>query len=194
MKLEIDNNMGNKVLSKITSVAAIAILSLAMVPGAVAQDFLIGYVDPGVILQSMPEAQAVQQQIQNLYDKKLNEIAARQQELQTELQAFQQKSAVLSEEARVTEEERLSQMDIEFRQLQSDAEQEIQQKSAELMEPLFEQIQTSVDNVAEQQGLDMVLNLTLGSYNIFERNTIYISPENQAQYNITSAVMQDLGI
>ncbi len=186
--------MGKKLLSKITGTIVICLLSLAVVPNGFTQDFNVGYVDPRVILQRMPEAKAVQQQIQNLYDRTQNEIATRQQELQTELQAYQQKVGVLSEEARQTEEERLTQMDLEFRQLQSDAQTEIQQQSAELMDPLFDQIQSSVDNVAKQLGLDMILNVTMGGYNILERNIIYISPENQTEFNITSAVMQDLGI
>lgn len=186
--------MGKKLLSNITTAAAVFLLSFAMVPDGFTQDFKIGYVDPRIILQRMPEAKAVQQQIQNLYDRKQNEIATRQQELQSELQDYQQKVGVLSEEARMTEEERLSQMDLEFRQLQSDAQTEIQQQSNQLMEPLFDQIQVSVDNVAKQLGIDLILNVTMGGYNILDRNIIYISPENQASYNITSAVMEDLGI
>lgn len=184
-----------KKLLTVTSIGMLTVFSLVVfIQTATAQGFKVGYVDPSIILQQMPEAKAVQQQVQNLYDRKQNEIGSRQQELQSELQEYQQKAGVISEEARLAEEERLTQMDIELRQLQSDAQQEIQQASAELMAPLFEQIQTSVDNIAEQQGLDMVLNLTLGGYGILDRNVIYVSPENQQQYDITAVVMQDLGI
>lgn len=184
-----------KKLLTVTSIGMITVFSLVVfIQTATAQGFKVGYVDPSIILQQMPEAKAVQQQVQNLYDRKQNEIGTRQQELQYELQEYQQKAGVISEEARMAEEERLTQMDIELRQLQSDAQQEIQQASAELMAPLFEQIQTSVDNIAEQQGLDMVLNLTLGGYGILDRNVIYVSPENQQQYDITAVVLQDLGI
>lgn len=186
------------VIKRFSAVTAVGMLtvfsSVAFNQSAAAQGFKVGYVDPRVILQRMPEAKAVQQRIQNLYDRKQNEIAGKQQELQSALQEYQQKIGVISEEARVTEEERLTQMDLEFRQLQSDAEQEIEQESAELMAPLFEQIQTSVNSVSEQQGLDMILNVTMGGYSVLDRNIIYVSPEHQAQYNITSAVMQDLGI
>lgn len=167
----------------------------AFIPSATAQGgFKVGYVDPRAILQRMPEAKAVQQQIQNLYERKQNEISTTQQQLQSALQEYQEKVGVISEEVRVTEEERLTQMDLELRQLQSDVQQEIQQKNAELMVPLFEQIQTSVDNVAEQQGLDMILNITMGGYSVLDRNIINASMEHQTQYDITSAVMQDLGI
>jgi len=185
-------------LKKILAVAVIGMLalfsSLAFNQTVAAQEFKVGYIDPRAVMQRMPEAKAIQQQIQNLYEKKQNEIANMQQKLQSELEEYQQKVGVISDDMRLSEEERLSQMDFELRQLQSDAEQEIQQKSAELMEPLFEQIQTSVDNVAELQGLDMVLNLTMGGYSFLESNIIYVSAENKTQYDITSEVMQDLGI
>lgn len=183
---------------KISIVTFIGILvffsSVVFIPSATAQGFKVGYVDPRTILQRMPEAKAVQQRIQNLYDRKQNEIAGMQQELQLALQEYQQKAGVISEEARLDEEGRLTQMDLEFRQIQSDAEQELQQESAELMEPLFEQIQLSVDHVAEQQGLDMIFNVTMGGYSNLDRNIIYVSPEHQSQYDITAAVMEDLGI
>lgn len=186
------------VIKKILTVSAIGMLavfsSVVFNQSVAAQGFKVGYIDPGTVLQRMPEAKAVQQRIQNLYERKQNELASKQRELQSEVEEYQQKVGVISEEVRLTEEERLTQMDLEFRQLQSDAEQEIQQKSTELMEPLFEQIQTSVDNVAEQQGLDMILNLTMGGYSVLERNIIYVSPEHQTQFDITPAVMQDLGI
>lgn len=186
--------MRKKLLSKITGVVAIFLLSLAVVPHGMAQDLKIGYVDPRMILQRMPEAKAVQQRIQNLSDRKQIELTEKQRELQSEREAYQQKVDVLSEEALRTEETRLTRMDLEFRQLQSNAQAEIQQESAELMEPLFNQIQSSVDQVSEELGFDLILNVTMSGYNILDRNIIYTSSGNQPSLNITSAVMQNLGI
>lgn len=194
MKWETDSNMGKNGLSVLTCVVSFTLLSLLNVPQITAQDFTVGFVDPRLIMDRMPEAKAVQQRIQNLYEKKQNELVVKQQDLQTEIELYQQKAGVISKEVRQTEEERLTQMDLEFRQLQSEARQELQERSAELMAPLFEQIQTSVNEVAAQQELDLILNLTMGGYGVLDRNILYVSPELQTEYNITSAVIENLDL
>lgn len=180
----------------ILSIISLLILSAAMaVPTAKAQvaegDMEIGFVDPRAILDRMPEMKAVQQRLQNFAERKQNELAEKEQELQTEIELYQQKVGVISEQARQTEEERLTQMDQEFRQLQSEAQQELQQRRAELMAPLLQQMQESINKVAADRGLDYVLNTTTSTGDVI---ILYVSPEVQSEYDITDAVMQELGI
>lgn len=180
----------------ILSIVTLFILSaMITVPTAQAQmasgDMEIGFVDPRAILDRMPEMRAVQQRLQNLMERKQNELAEKEQELQTEIELYQQKVGVISEQARQTEEERLTQLDQEFRQFQNQAQQEVQQRRAELMAPLLQQMQEAINNVASEQGLDYVLNTTTSTGDVI---ILYVSPEVQTEYDITDAVMQDLGI
>ena len=128
-----------------------------------AQDMKIGFVEPRAVLERMPEMRAVQQRLQNFAERKQNELIQKERELQTELEAYQQKVGVISEQARQNEEERLTQLDQEFRQMQMEAQQEVEQQQAQLMGPLLQQIQESINNVASQKGLDYVLNTTTSS-------------------------------
>src|SRR5690625_393701 len=125
-----------------------------------AQDMKICFVEPRAVLERMPEMRAVQQRLQNFAERKQNELIQKERELQTELEAYQQKVGVISEQARQNEEERLTQLDQEFRQMQMEAQQEVEQQQAQLMGPLLQQIQDSINNVASQKGLDYVLNTT----------------------------------
>ena len=90
----------------ILSIVTLFILSAMMaVPTAQAQvaaegDMEIGFVDPRAILQRMPEMSAVRQRLQNLAERKQSELAEREQELQSEVELYQQKVGVISEEAR----------------------------------------------------------------------------------------------
>jgi outer membrane protein len=155
------------------------------------QDMKIGFVDPRAVLERMPEMRAVQQRLQNFAERKQQEISEKEAELQTEFELYQQKVGVISESARQSEEERLSEMDTEFRQLQSQAERDFQQQRADLMSPLLNQIQQSINNVAETRALDYVLNTTTSNGDVI---ILYVSEEIQSEYDITDAVMQDLGI
>lgn len=176
----------------ILSIITLIILSAVMAaPAAQAQDMKIGFVDPRAILERMPEMRAVQQRLQNFAERKQNELSQKERELQSEIELYQQKVGVISEQARQTEEERLTQLDQEFRELRNEAEQELQQQRQTLMAPLLQQIQESINNVASQQGLDYVLNTTTSSGDVI---ILYVSPEVQAEYDVTDAVMEDLDI
>lgn len=170
----------------------IAMTGLMTAPVATqAQDMKIGFVDPRAVLDRMPEMRAVQQRLQNFYERKQSELSQKERELQTEIELYQQKVGVISEQARQNEEERLSEMDTEFRQLQSQAEQELQQQRAQLMSPLLNQIQEAINNVASTKGLDYVLNTTTSGGDVI---ILYVSEEIQNEYDITDEVMADLGI
>jgi len=172
----------------------VAITGFMFAPEARAQaegDMKIGFVDPRAVLERMPEMRAVQQRLQNFAERKQQELRQKESELQTEIEIYQQKVGVISENARETEEQRLSEMDSEFRQLQTQVEREFQQQRAELMSPLLNQIQQSINTVAETRGLDYVLNTTTSNGDVI---ILYVSEEIQNQFDITDAVMEELGI
>lgn len=169
----------------------IAITGFMFAPATQAQDMKIGFVDPRAVLERMPEMRAVQQRLQNFAERKQQELSEKERELQTEIELYQQKVGVISESAQQTEEERLTEMDTNFRQLQSEVEEEFQQQRAELMSPLLNQIQESINSVAETRELDYVLNTTTSNGDVI---ILYVSEEIQNEFDITDAVMDDLGI
>lgn len=180
-----------KLAKQIVFLLLIVMTGFITVPEVQAQDMKIGFVDPRAVLERMPEMRAVQQRLQNFYERKQNELSEKERELQTEIELYQQKIGVISEEAQQNEEQRLSEMDAEFRQLQSEIEQEFQQQRAELMSPLLEQIQQSINTVASNRELDYVLNTTTSTGDVI---ILYVSEEVQEEYDITEAVMNDLDI
>lgn len=173
------------------SIAIIGLSAFWAVTPVQAQDMKIGFVEPRAILERMPEMRAVQQRLQNFAERKQNELVQKERELQTEIELYQQKVGVISEQARQTEEERLTELDQEFRQLQTQAQQELQEQRAELMAPLLQQIQESINSVAARRGLDYVLNTTTSTGDVI---ILYVSPQVQAEYDITSEVMEELDI
>lgn len=180
-----------KKLIILSSVILISLTAFLAVPEAQAQDMKIGFVEPRAILERMPEMRAVQQRLQNFAERKQNELVTSERQLQTEIELYQQKVGVISESARQQEEERLTQMETEFRQAQQRAQQEMQQRQAELMGPLLQQMESAIAAVADRMGLDYVLNTTTSSGDVI---ILYVSPRVQDEYDITNAVMEELDI
>jgi outer membrane protein len=155
------------------------------------QETKIGYVNPQAVLAKMPEMRAIQQRLQNFTEKKQEELQQKQQEYQQSVQEFEQKVGVISEDASQREQERLLGLQQDLQTAQQQAQQDIQQRRQELLGPMFNQIGTAIDKVAEQKGLTYVLNTTTSNG---DQIILYASPEFQSQYDITDAVMQELGV
>lgn len=154
-------------------------------------DVKIGFVNPQAVLAKMPEMKAIQQRLQNFAEKKQQELLQQEQTFQQAVSDYEQKAGVISEEAKQREQQRLGQMQQDLSVAQQEAEQALQQRRQELLSPMFTQIGTAIDAVANDMGLTYVLNTTTSSGDLI---ILYASDEYQSKYDITDAVMQELGI
>lgn len=167
-------------------------IAFSTVDVAKAQEELkIGYVNPQAVLAKMPEMRAIQQRLQNFAERKQEELLEKEREFQNAVAEYEQKAGVRTQEANQREQERLGQMQQDLSMAQQQAEAALQQRRQELLSPMFTQIGTAIDAVAEDMGLTYVLNTTTSSGDLI---ILYASDEYQAKYDITDAVMQELGI
>lgn len=155
------------------------------------EEIQIGYINPQAVLAKMPEMRAIQQRLQNFAERKQEELSTQEQEFQAAVAEYQQKAGVISEEANQREQERLGQMQQQLTVAQQEAEQALQQRRQELLSPMFSQIDAAINSVAEEMGLTYVLNTTTSSG---DQIILYASPEFQEKYDITEAVMMELGV
>lgn len=155
------------------------------------EEMKIGYVNPQAVLAKMPEMAAIQKRLQNFAQQKQQELLQKEQDFQTQVAEYEQKAGVRTQEANQREQERLGQLQQDLQVAQQQAEQALQQRREELLGPLFTQIGTAIDAVAEQMELTYVLNTTTSSGDLI---ILYASEEYQSKYDITEEVMKELGV
>lgn len=138
------------------SLLTIALL-LSLSAASVAQ-LAIGYMNPTEAVNQMPERDRIESEL-NAY------IAERQERMETKASEFQQQvadyetsKANMTDEQKAAEEQRLTQLEQELQELQVSMQNEIQQKRQELLQPLFDQVNQAIADVAEEMKLDFVLN------------------------------------
>lgn len=179
-------------MKKLNLILLTLLFAFTAANGAYAQEEMqIGFVNPQVVLAKMPEMKAIQQRLQNFAEQKQQELLQKEQNFQDEVSTYQSKASVISEEANQREQERLGQLQQELITAQQEAEAALQQRRQELLGPLFEQIGTAIDSVAEQMDLSYVLNTTTSTGDLI---ILYASEEYQSKYDITEEVMKELGI
>ncbi len=154
-------------------------------------ELTIGYVDPQTIMRSMPEMAAIERRLQNFIDRKRQEFAEKEATFRREVEEYQQKMAVISDEARRREEERLASLNLELQEFQQNFQQEIQERQFELIEPLLDKIQGAIEAVARERNLTFVLNTMTNNGDFI---ILYASERAQRDYDITDEVMQRLDL
>lgn len=178
-------------MKKLVVILALFCVAIADVQTSLAQELKIAYVDPNSILAKMPEMAAVDRKLKNFMEKKQKEFAEKEVAFREQMEAYEQKRAVISDEARAREEARLNQLRNELLAFDQQYQQEMQQKQAELVGPLYKQIQDAINAVAKENKITYVFNTTTSTGDFI---LLYASDEAQQKYNITEKVIAKLGM
>lgn len=174
-----------------TGFFALVITGMLAVDKGVSQDLNIGFVDPRVILNRMPELRAAQQRIQNYQERRQQEYVELQRTLQSEITNYQQSQSVISAEARATREQRITELQTQLQELEIQINQDIEQRQMDEMNPLLDTLQGGIDAVAAEQGFDMVFNTMTSTGDVI---IIYVAPEIRESNDITNAVIEHLDL
>lgn len=118
----------------------------------------IGYTNPARILSQMPEVEEVDQQIQVLIQERDEELSAKASSLQQVFTDYENTMGSLSQQERTTREQELMEMNQQFEQDRESMMNEIRQKRNEMMAPIIEDMNAAMEEVAQEMGLDLVLN------------------------------------
>ncbi|MEX0773224.1 MAG: OmpH family outer membrane protein [Balneolales bacterium] len=172
-------------------VSCLAFTGLLSIEAKAQNEMNIGYVDPQSIMMSLPEMAAIERRLQNFVESKREEYTEKEANFRREVEEYQQKLAVISEQAQQAEEERLAQQNLELQEFQQNFQVEIQERQAELVGPLLDKIQNAIDEVASSRNLTFVLNSVTNNGDFI---ILYASEEAQQNNDITEEVKELLDI
>lgn len=153
-----------------------------------AQALSVGFTDHEIVLINMPQYQEIQQQLQTDFDANQQALEALYTDYQDKLERYQRQQSLLSEDRRQEREQELVQLQQQIQQEAQDQDQQLATRQAELMQPLLEQIQAAINEVAEANALDIVLRTRVGT----EPLLLFVNPETVQ--DITLDVARTLGL
>lgn len=165
------------------SIALFLFGSLFTFQDAIAQ-LKIGYANPARILSALPEVEEVDKKIQTLIDESDEELAAKATELQNVFTDYESTMNNLSEQERATREEELMEMNQQFEQDRESMMNRIRQRRSELMTPIIQKMNTAMEEIASEMGIDLILNegTSTGDAIVFFANS--------EQLNITDKIIE----
>ncbi len=154
-----------KTLKRITLTLGILCIAFAVN----AQKF--GHITSEQLLQAMPEYDSAQLKVQDLRAEYDLEIERIQVEINKKIEEFNQAETTMSELIREAKASEIQEMQIRVQNFAQTAQQDLQQQSMLMIQPVMDKARGAIEEVAKEHGLLYVFDLSQG-------NPIYTSEES----------------
>lgn len=123
-----------------------------------AQTQKIGHMDMQYVLSVMPEMKQVQSQLQTLQGQLEKQAEAKQKDFEEKYNRYVNEGATMAEAIRVDLEKELSQMQQSAQEFATNAQQTLQQKEQQLMQPIYDKIGAAINEVAKEGTYSYIIN------------------------------------
>lgn len=164
-------------------VVAVVFISLGQINNLHAQN--IGHVNSSVILSDMPEVMAADAELETLQEQLVAQAQRKVEALQTDYQSLirKEQQGELSPKQLQEEQMRLREKEQELNMEDQNIQNTLMEKRNALLNPILERVQRAIEEVAEENNLEYVLDTSGGS-------VLFAQEEN----DIGDLVKQKLGL
>lgn len=136
----------------------VLVMAWAAISPAAWADTKIGVVDMEKMMKTLPRAVKIRTEIEADYKKKKTELEKSEDDLRTLEKDIEKKKAVLSEEALKQKQQDFQKRIMDFRELVTKNQMDLQKKQGDLMVPVLEQIKKAITEVAAEKGYALIFN------------------------------------
>lgn len=152
------------------------------------QEMKIGFVQSEYVLSLLPEARAAQQDVAAFERKLNNKLTAMRQGLELQAARLKQQAANLDDSIRAQRESELEALQQDILQEQRTAQNQLQFKIMQVMNPLEQKVQLTIDSVAQLNGYTHIFPADIGG------QTLLVYTYNPEESNVTPLVVEALGL
>jgi outer membrane protein len=118
----------------------------------------IGHVNSDELLQMMPETKQAQKELEAYGQQLEKDLTDMEDELNTKFESFRANEKMMTTLARETKTQELQELQRRIQEYSQRAQQDLQQKQVELLTPVIEKATKAVEDVAEENGFDYILD------------------------------------
>ena len=145
-------------MKKITFLALLSILTLS----AIAQN-KFGYIDSQELLLLMPERKTAETEVQEFAKSLESQLGAMTAEYQQNVQDYQAKEGSYTDLVKQDKVAEITGLEQRIQAFQQNAQQALQTKEQELLEPILTKARTAIENVAAEGNYTYIFDKSTGS-------------------------------
>lgn len=140
------------------------------------KDLKFGHINSSELLSVMPERDSARTELQSYSQMLQQELEAMQVEYQQKVTIYLEKQETYSDLVRQSKEAEFQEMQQRIQGFQQTAQQDLQQKEAELFQPIMDKAQAAIEKVAKANGFTYIFDLSAGGVVYFSDQSIDILP------------------
>ena len=141
-----------------------------------AQNFKFGHINSQELLSLMPERDSAQLTLENYAQQLEDQLEVMQVEYNTKVQQYLAEQENYTDLIKQTKEQELTDLQERIQGFQATAQQDIQRKEAELIQPIINKAEKAIKDVAKENGFTYVFDIARGSILYFSELSQDILP------------------
>ena len=124
-----------------------------------AQNIKFGHVNSEELIQSMPEFDSANVTLEKFRKDLINALELMSVELNNKSDAYNKESKNLTDIVRQTKEQELADMQRRIQEFQTNAQQQLQEKQAELFQPVMSKVDKAIKEVGKENGFVYIFSI-----------------------------------
>lgn len=148
----------------------------------------IGYTNIDYMVANHPKSKQIEAQLSTTRTQYTNALQEKYKTFQDKAAAYQKGAAQMSEVIRADREKELQTMQTSIQEFQQNADAELQKKQQELLDPILQEIDKAVKEVAKENGYTYIINTDVSPQ--LTPVLLYVTED----FNITDLVFKKMGI
>jgi len=123
----------------------------------------LGHINSSDLMQIMPGKDSAQAAFEAEVKILDGELKAMQEELEKKLNDYQERKSQMTELIRSTKEQELNDLNQRIQIYQQNAQKKLQEKEAELLQPIIDRAKQAISDVAKENGYTYIFDTSAGA-------------------------------
>lgn len=123
----------------------------------------LGHINSSELMQIMPGKDSAQAAFEAEVKVLEGELSAMQEELQKKYTDYQERKSQMTELIRTTKEQELNDLNQRIQVYQQNAQQKLQEKEKELLQPIIDRAKQAISDVAKENGYSYIFDTSAGT-------------------------------
>ncbi len=155
------------------------VLALGLIVAAFtlnAQTVKFGHINSEELIQAMPEYDSAQNQVMKLKEQYDLEVERIQVEINKKIDEYNKNEKTMSDLIKEAKASEIQDMQTRLQNFAQTASQDLQQKSMTYMQPVMDKARKAISDVAEEEGLIYVFDVSQGNPVYFSSKSVDVLP------------------
>jgi len=138
---------------------------------SIGQNLKFGHINSTELIQSLPEFGTAQAELEKQRKELSDHLQFMTAELNSKLADYQNNNKFFTDIVKQVKEQELNDMDRRIQEFQANAQSNLEQKQAELFQPIYEKVDNAIKDVGKENGFLYIFDVNQSNVLYFDKSS-----------------------